>query len=89
MGSVKDRLASWLQSLSGSDPYNTLGVPAGISDGGLRERYLALARTHHPDKGGDADQMRRINDAYERVLAHREQRRVAAIRTPGLPLASR
>ena len=89
IGSVKDRLASWLQSLSGSDPYNTLGVPAGISDGGLRERYLALARTHHPDKGGDADQMRRINDAYERVLAHREQRRVAAIRTPGLPLASR
>lgn len=88
IGSVKQRLESWLQSLSGSDPYQTLGVPSAISDVGLRERYLSLARTHHPDKGGDADQMRRINDAYERVLAYREQRR-AAVRPTGLPLASR
>jgi len=87
-GSVKQRLESWLQSLSGSDPYRTLGVPPGVSDGALRERYLALARTHHPDKGGEADEMRRINDAYERVLASREQHRVA-LRPTGLPLASR
>lgn len=87
MGSVKERLESWLQSLSGSDPYRTLGVTPSVSDVGLRERYLALARTHHPDKGGEAEQMRRINDAYERVLGLREQRRVPP--RPGLPLASR
>ena len=63
-------------------------MTAGISDVALRERYLSLARTHHPDKGGQVDDMRRINDAYERVLAHREQRR-AALRPTGLPLASR
>lgn len=70
-GSVKERLESWLQSLSGTDPYRTLGVPPSISDVGLRERYLALARTHHPDRGGLVEDMRRINDAYERALAHR------------------
>ncbi len=87
MGSVKERLESWLQSLSGNDPYRTLGVTPSISDAGLRERYLTLARTHHPDKGGEADQMRRINDAYERVLGFREQHRAPP--RPGLPLASR
>lgn len=86
-GSIKQRLESWLQSLAGSDPYRTLGVTPSISEAGLRERYLCLARTHHPDKGGDVEQMRRINDAYERVLGFREQNR-APLR-PGLPLASR
>ena len=72
MSSVKQRLESWLQSLAGGDPYQTLGVSPAVSDVGLRERYLALARTHHPDKGGAADDMRRINDAYEKVLSYRE-----------------
>lgn len=70
-GSVKQRLESWLQSLAGGDPYRTLGVSPTISDVGLRERYLSLARTHHPDRGGQVEEMRRINDAYERALAHR------------------
>ena len=88
IGSVKDRLENWLLSLSGKDPYRTLGVIPSISDVGLRERYLALARTHHPDKGGSADDMHRINEAYEQALAHREQNRTP-MHTPGLPLASR
>ncbi len=77
-GSVKERLESWLQSLSESDPYRTLGVSPRASDVQLRERYLALARTHHPDRGGSADSMRRVNQAYERVLAHRAQQRLPA-----------
>lgn len=86
--SVKERLESWLQSLSGNDPYKTLGVIPSISDAGLRERYLALARTHHPDRGGSADEMRKLNEAYEQVLAHRERNR-ASMRPSGIPLASR
>lgn len=77
MGSVKDRLENWLAAISVADPYRTLGVSPEASDHALRERYLALARQHHPDKGGRAEDMRRINDAYEKVLAHREQRRRA------------
>lgn len=81
VGSVKERLESWLQALSGNDPYHILGVTPDISDAALRERYLALARTHHPDKGGVAEEMRRINEAYERLLAHRAQRRAGQLAT--------
>lgn len=77
LGSVKERLENWLAAIAVADPYRTLGVVAEVSDNVLRERYLTLARQHHPDRGGDAEQMRRINDAYERVLAEREQRRLA------------
>jgi hypothetical protein len=75
-GSVKERVERWLQSLSESDPYCTLGVSPRATDHELRERYLALARTHHPDRGGQPEAKRRLNDAYERVLAHRAQQRL-------------
>lgn len=86
MGSVKQRLESWLAAIAVADPYRALGVSPEVSDGALRERYLTLARQHHPDRGGDADQMRRINDAYERVLADRAQRRLAPGGAPRLAL---
>jgi hypothetical protein len=88
IGSVKERLENWLMSLSGNDPYRTLGVIPSISDAGLRERYLALARTHHPDRGGVAEEMRKINEAYEQAVSLREQNR-ASMRPTGIPLASR
>ena len=88
IGSVKERLENWLMAISGNDPYRTLGVAPSISDAGLRERYLALARTHHPDRGGSADDMGKINEAYEQALAHRERNRSSMLPT-GIPLASR
>lgn len=88
-GSVKERLESWLQMISLGDPYKTLGLAASATDGQLRERYLQLAREHHPDRGGQPEQMRRINDAYERVLAHREERRASAGTAVLLPVGSR
>ena len=78
-GSVKERLDRWLRSLENTDPWKVLGVVPEISDVGLRERYLALARQHHPDHGGDAGQMQRINEAYEKVLEERERRRTVAL----------
>lgn len=72
---VKDRLDRWLRSLDDQDPYRALGCSPMDSEQTIRERYRALARQHHPDRGGHADEMRRINDAYERVLNHREQKR--------------
>jgi hypothetical protein len=87
-GSVKERLENWLQAIAVSDPYRTLGLSPNASDQSLRERYLSLARTHHPDRGGEPEQMRKINDAYERVLASREKRRAEA-RVAALPVGSR
>lgn len=74
-GSVRERLDRWLRSLDAKNPWTTLGVSPDVSDHALRERYLFLARQNHPDHGGSAEVMRRINDAYEKVLSERETRR--------------
>ena len=47
--------------------YDTLGVPPDAAAAEVRRAYVALARRHHPDAGGDPDSMRRVNDAW-RVL---------------------
>jgi hypothetical protein len=45
-------------------PYEVLGVSPSASPEEIRRAYLALARRHHPDAGGSADQMRRLNEAW-------------------------
>lgn len=86
-GTVKERLENWLRAIAESDPYKELGVTTGISDAALRERYLQLAREHHPDRGGSAEAMRKVNDAYEKVLADRECRRLRAAHGAGAGLS--
>ena len=52
------------------DPFVTLGLArtASISDARAARRRLAF--DHHPDRGGDADQMRVLNAAFDSVIAH-------------------
>ncbi|MFO0600137.1 MAG: J domain-containing protein [Myxococcaceae bacterium] len=83
-GSVRERLDRWLRSLDANNPWHTLGISPDVSDAALRDRYLYLARQHHPDRGGNAEQMRAINEAYEKVLAERETRRTF-LRVRALP----
>ena len=51
------------------DPYAVLGVPRNAPTEEIRRAYLSLARSTHPDVRGDdagaAEQMRRINLAWE------------------------
>lgn len=84
-GSVKERLEAWLQALSFGDPYRVLGVSPSDSEAAIRERYLALARQHHPDRGGRTEDMHRVNEAYEQVLLHRERQRSGLKRPAPLP----
>lgn len=72
---AKDRLERWLAALDDQDPYRTLGVSPMVSDEQLKSKYRELAMQKHPDRGGSADEMRTINEAYERIVRHREQRR--------------
>jgi curved DNA-binding protein CbpA len=53
--------------------YAVLGVDPEADIVTIRRAYRALARRHHPDFGGDALEMVRINDAWH-VLGHRERR---------------
>jgi hypothetical protein len=49
---------------------DVLGVPPGPVDRESVQRiYRELARTHHPDVGGNAGRMSEINAAYEAALA--------------------
>ena len=58
-------------------PYDILGVPPGASDDEIAKAYKRLAKRYHPDLNpGDAaaaEQMGRINRAYDDIKAMRQR----------------
>jgi len=44
-----------------------LGLPPEATMGEIRRKYRSLAFEHHPDRGGDADEFRRIEEAMSRI----------------------
>jgi hypothetical protein len=55
------------------DYYSKLGASSDDSRAEIERRYKRLARRHHPDRGGDEEEMKEINEAW-RVLGNREAR---------------
>ncbi len=55
------------------DYYKTLGVPRSASADEIKKAFRKLARTHHPDAGGDEAKFKEINEAYE-VLSDDKKR---------------
>jgi molecular chaperone DnaJ len=45
------------------DPYAVLGVRPDARPDDIRRAWVALARRHHPDRGGDPDAMLAVNEA--------------------------
>lgn len=50
------------------DPYEILGIPRDASEDVVKKAYRKLAMKHHPDKGGDPEQFKKIQTAYDRIL---------------------
>ena len=48
-----------------SDYYDILGISKSASDDEIKNAYRKLAKTHHPDKGGDKNKFQEIQTAYE------------------------
>lgn len=55
------------------DYYKTLGVARDASSEEIKKAFRKLARTHHPDAGGDEAKFKEINEAYE-VLSDEKKR---------------
>lgn len=51
--------------------WETLGVPPHAALNEIEAAYKALAIKHHPDRGGDAEQMARINRARDAAYQER------------------
>lgn len=50
------------------DPYEILGVSRDSSEDVIKKAYKKLAMKHHPDKGGDPEQFKKIQSAYDRIV---------------------
>ncbi len=55
------------------DYYEILGVNRNASRDEIKKAYRRLAHKHHPDKGGNETQFKKINEAYQ-VLSHDAKR---------------
>ena len=55
------------------DYYNTLGVSKSASADEIKTAFRKKAHEHHPDKGGDAEKFKVLNEAYQ-VLGDAKKR---------------
>ena len=55
------------------DYYQTLGVSKTANAEEVKKAFRKLAHEHHPDKGGDAEKFKEINEAYQ-VLGNEQKR---------------
>ena len=59
--------------MSSQTPYDVLGLTRDATADDVKKAYRKLAREHHPDKGGDPEKFKKVQEAYE-VLSDPEKR---------------
>lgn len=50
------------------DPFRELGVSSSASASDLKKAWKAKMMQHHPDRGGDPETAKKINEAYQAIL---------------------
>ena len=48
---------------------SVLGLKAGASQASIKQAFRKLVKQHHPDLGGSAEAFRRVNQAYQLLMA--------------------
>lgn len=49
------------------EAYRVLDLDPGADEGQIKRAYRAKVKATHPDRGGDEEAFKRVNDAYERL----------------------
>lgn len=62
------------------DYYSILGVNRNASSDEIRKAYKKKSMQHHPDRGGDEEEFKRVNEAYQ-ILSNSDKR--SAYDNPG------
>jgi len=60
--------------MAGKDYYSVLGVSKNASQDEIKIAFRKLAHQHHPDKGGDPNKFKEINEAYQ-VVGNEQKRK--------------
>ena len=55
------------------DYYAILGVPKGATEDEIKKAFRRQAHEHHPDKGGDQQKFKDVNEAYQ-ILSDKQKR---------------
>jgi curved DNA-binding protein len=63
--------------------YDTLGVSETASDNEIKSAFRKLAAQHHPDKGGNENKFKEINEAYDTLKNTRKRQEYDAMRKYG------
>ena len=63
-----------ISNMDAKNYYDILGSAEDASQDEIERLYKRLAKQHHPDRGGDAEYMKVINEAYQ-VLGNEFTRR--------------
>ena len=53
------------------NPFQVLGLSPGMTMADAKARYRELVKKHHPDVGGDPEQFKRIQAAWEMLTSRR------------------
>ena len=67
---------------SNKDYYGVLGVDKHASQVEIERQFKRQAAKHHPDRGGDEDRMKSLNEAYAVLKDHHLRTSYDAVRRP-------
>jgi DnaJ-class molecular chaperone len=69
------------------DLYTVLGIPRSATPEDIKKAYKKQAMRHHPDRGGNPDEFRKVTEAYD-VLSNSDKRSAYDNPQPGFSFNS-